>query len=250
MDIRKLKRDFFRFMAGKKLDYYNCNYNDVISFGYNCEVSQRLSDIFKDNKFEHYLYTWSYENDRDLFLDSLNNLKNFAQGNYSVLAFKGTGGGGAIAHEPYKISFHSRFKYKDLFNEDGTPTEKTVSAIDELKSRVDYLALKLEQIFHSDKSVLFIIKLKYKDINDDINFIKRLDKTLKNKFTNPKAKYKLLVMLSKKDYPKKFRKELVKQKTETVDFGIISSFSLDAYTDIGGDIFGWYRVLKSHIKSN
>ena len=119
-----------------------------------------------------------------------------------------------------------------------------------MKSRVDYLALKLEQIFHSDKSVLFIIKLKYKDINDDINFIKRLDKTLKNKFTNPKAKYKLLVMLSKKDYPKKFRKELVKQKTETVDFGIISSFSLDAYTDIGGDIFGWYRVLKSHIKSN
>lgn len=249
MDTRKLKRDFFRFLAGKKLDYYNCNYNDVISFGYNCEVSQRLCDIFKKNQFEHYLYTWSYENDRDLFIASLNNLTNFAQGNYSILAFKGTGGGGSIIHETYKISFHSRYKYKDLFNDDNSPTENTTLAIDELKSRVNHLALKLEQVFHSEKKVLFIIKLKYKNINDDINFVHQLNETLKNKFTNPKAQYKLLVVLSKQDYPKKMIKQLIKQKNENVDFGIISSFSLDSYTDVGGDILGWYRLLKTRIKS-
>ena len=30
MDTRKLKRKFFRFMAGKKLDYYNCNAGRVL----------------------------------------------------------------------------------------------------------------------------------------------------------------------------------------------------------------------------
>lgn len=109
--------------------------------------------------------------------------------------------------------------------------------------------MKLEQVFHSEKKVLFIIKLKYKNINDDINFVHQLNETLKNKFTNPKAQYKLLVVLSKQDYPKKMIKQLIKQKNENVDFGIISSFSLDSYTDVGGDILGWYRLLKTRIKS-
>lgn len=239
---RRLKRKFYELIAGKKIDYYNCNFNEIISLGYNCEISQRLSDIFKKGKFEHYLYTWSYEYDRNLFLESLNHLNNFANSDYAVLP------SGMIKHKKYNIGFHSRYE-KELINENNLLSDKVFEAVEELKSRLNHLALKFEDVFGSDKSVLFVIKLAYKDFNEDLNFISDLNKIIKNKFTNPKAKYKLLVVISRKDYPLELRSRLVNQKIENVDFGIIEAFSPAAFTDIKGDIFGWYKLLKSYIKS-
>ena len=93
--------------------------------------------------------------DKDLFLESLNNLSNnFSESKYSVLP------GGMIDHERYNIAFHSRFPSNELKNSDGLYAEKFQENLDELKSRINHLAQKTDKIFKTNRRVLFIIKLK------------------------------------------------------------------------------------------
>ena len=71
--FREFKRNLYKSFIGKSIDYYNCKFDEIVSLGTDCEISQRLTDIFINGKFEHYLYTWSFEYDRSLFLESLKN---------------------------------------------------------------------------------------------------------------------------------------------------------------------------------
>lgn len=238
---RQFKRKFYKCVCGK-IDYYKCNYDEIISLGYNCEVSQRLSDIFSNEKFEHYIYTWSYQYDRNLFIDSLNNLNNFINSNFSVLPW------GMIKHEKFNIGFHSRYSKQELLNSDNTYTQKVPLAIEELKNRIKYLSEKLLNVLENKNNILFIIKLKFQDIHDDIKYISTLDKTIGEYFKNRKANYTILVVLSKENYPQKYIEQLININIKSIKFGIIESFAEDAHTDIDGDILGWYRLLKSYIK--
>ncbi len=223
-----------------KVQYSNCKYNEIVSLGYNCEVSQRLQDIF-NKKFEHYLFTWSYECDRELFLESLNNLNNFTESEYSILP------NGMIKHERYNIRFHSRFSKDQLINNDGSFTNNVEPAINELKERLTYLSNKTENIFKTNKKILFIIKLKRTNIQDDFNYIEKLNKILSLKFTEKSPEYTLLVVIEKNNYSKNELKLINSKNNQYIKYEAISHFADDPYTDIHGDIFGWYRVIKKYL---
>lgn len=237
--LREYKRFLYSWSVFKKINYYQCNFSEIISFGYNCEVSQRLSDIFIDSKFEHFLFSWSYEYDRNLFIDALSNLDTFAHNQYSVLPW------GMIKNEKYNIAFHSRFKKEELLKPDGSYTENVTPAIQELTDRLQYLAQKLKNVLEQKDNILFILKLDFKNFDEDITFINKINTLLTNYFQN--RKWHLLIVTSKKNYPKNFRKQLLQKKWDNIKIGIVKSFAPDPMTDIGGDIRGWYKLLKSII---
>ena len=222
-----------------KADYFNSYWDEIISLGYNCEVTARLEDVFGD-KFSHFLFTWSYEYDRELFLKALEELGNFSNEDYTVLPW------GMIQNNRYRIGFHSRYPKNELFNNDKSLTSAVPAAIEELKSRVKYLAEKLENIFRQNKKVLFVIKLQYTGWNKDIEYIIKLNELIKKKFSCSNPKYKLLVVISRKNYPKL---DLLYDKfPDNVDIGFVNAFAPDSDVLNGGDIIGWKRLLKKYIE--
>jgi len=47
ISLQHLKRIIYSdFLSGRKINYQTCNFSEVISLGYNCEVSMRFRDIF------------------------------------------------------------------------------------------------------------------------------------------------------------------------------------------------------------
>lgn len=105
-------------------------------------------------------------------------------------------------------------------------------------------------MFQNKKNnILFVVKIKFSNIYDDIKYIKNLNKVLESYFKNRNAKYNLLVVLSKEDYPEKEIKQIIKENIENVILGEIESFANDGCVDVSGDILGWYKLLKSYIKA-
>ena len=80
------------------------NFDEIVSLGYNCEVGQRINNIFP-NGFNHYLYTYSYELDRKLFLKSLDELCHIYKSNFTLIKENGM-----FLADEYQIRFHSRNK--------------------------------------------------------------------------------------------------------------------------------------------
>ena len=222
-----------------KADYFNSYWDEIISLGYNCEVNARLEDVFC-NHYKHFLFTSSYEYNRELFLKALEELGNFSNDDYTVLP------NGLIQNNRYRIGFHSRYPKNELFNNDKSLTSAVPAAIEELKSRVKYLAEKLENIFRQNKKVLFVIKLQYTDFNQDIEYIIKLNEVIKKKFSCSNPEYKLLVVISRKNYPN--LDLLYNILPDNVDIGVVNAFAPDSNTASGGDIIGWKRLLKKYIE--
>lgn len=241
--FREFKRNVYKSFIGKNIDYYNCKFDEIVSLGYDCEISQRLTDIFINGKFEHYLFTWSYENNRDLFIEALKHLNDFTETEYTLLQ------SGMVKHEKYNIAFHTRFAKNKLINSDGSPTDILPQAIEELKSRLNYLANKTENLFKSNKKVLFILKLHRTNLQEDIDYIEKLNETLKSKFCNKTLKYILMVVIEGKKYTKQELKLINSKTNKNIKYEAILHFAHGAYTDVSGDIFGWYRLLKKYLIS-
>lgn len=239
----KYYRKACRFFAigNKKYIYGEKGFDEIISLGYNCEISARLEDIF-DYKFNHFLYSWSYENNRDLFLKSLQNLSdNFGESEYTILSW------GMFTNKKYNIDFHSKYKKFEIINSDKTYTDKLPLAIEEVKKRTTYLANKLNKIFCENKNILFIIKLKYTNIDDDIKYILTLDKILKSKLKS--GKYTLLVVTSKENYPNKFYKILSTVENGTLNIRRVKSFAKDENALSTGDIYGWIKLITHYLNT-
>lgn len=237
-----------RLLTIKKIDYYNCNYDEIVSLGYNCEVSQRFCDIFINSAFEHFLFTWSYERDRYLFLSSLEKLENdFTNSNYYIVE------SGMIRHENSGIEFHSRFEKNELIDINGgmkSYTKNYYIALVELKSRLSYLAEKTETMFRTKQKILFVMKMLYSNLEEDIEFVNSLSKTIESKLSNINSKYTILIVLSKKNYPNKDLKLLLNTKFNNVQFETVKSFANDKRTDISGDILGWHKIFRKYIVEN
>ena len=225
----------------QKIDYYACNFDEIVGLGYNCEISQRMREIFKDSKFEHYLFTWSYVHDRELFIKSLSDLSTFSESEYIISPF------GLVKNKNYNIAFHSRFKQEELLNPDGSYTQNVLPAIQELKERLKHLSKKLKNVLEQSKNVLFIIKLKFHGLDKDVDFIEKLNAVLANYFCVRNAQYTLLIVISEEDYPKDSREKLLEKEWKNIKIGIIKAFAPDACTDTGGDILGWEQLLTSII---
>ena len=217
------------------------NFDEIVSLGYNCENSQRINNIFP-NGFNHYLYTYSYELDRKLFLKSLDELCNIYKSNFILIKENGM-----FLADEYQIKFHSKNK-NDLICKNGEINNKNYEiALNELKSRLKYLGEKTENLFKSDKKTLFVMKLKYTNFEDDKDFIKNTFEIINRKYIS--GKFRLIIVLEKKDFTP-YIDELLKISGEKLYIEFINNFAPDTETLTGGDIKGWIKVLNKNIYKN
>ena len=244
IELLKLKPQnaitLFYLLYLNKYDYKKCNYDEILSLGYNCEISYRLLFFFS-GYLNHFLFSWSNINSRNALILALQNLDNFSESEYTVLPW------GMLKNEKYDINFHSRYKNR-LIDKNGDYTKNVPLAIKELKSRLKHLAEKTNNIIRSNKNILFIIKLEYTNFNEDINFIKELNTILNEMHKN--NNYKLLVVLSKNNYPKELIQKFINNCPENVSCETVSEFADIQKSKLSGDIYGWYKILKKTCKTS
>lgn len=204
-------------------------FDEVVSLGYNCEVSFRIKDYF--NKISSYPYSWAYCCDKELFLKSFSNLDDLLTGDITFIPASGM-----FKCEKYNINFHSS-KHKEHLVTDGKPNEENVEKeIIALKEKTNYLTEKFKQLLESEKNTLFVIKIKHDECNDDIKFVKEIYSKLLEKYKS--KKFVLLVVLEEKY----LTNELTKLESEHLKIRSVKYFARDSETLTGGDLVGWDSV--------
>ena len=163
-------------------------YKDVVSLGFNCETSFKILAHF--NTLSSYPYSWAYCQDRELFLESLKNMRSILSEEVEFLPDTNM-----IKCKKYNISFHIKARRDELKTRTGVLNDEACSeALNELRSRFNHLVDKMESLFKYGSNTLFIYKLKFtNDTDNDIDFIKRLIDTLNELYVS--KRYTLLVVV-------------------------------------------------------
>ncbi len=210
-------------------------FQNIVSLGYNCEVSFRIED-FTHDKIKSYPFSWSYITDQKKFLDALWNLEDVLKNEIEVLPW------GMFLDKKYGISFHGKGDKTTLFQEDGSVNQEVAdSMIEELKSRESYLIEKFKKLLSSDQATLFILKVSSaKDGEENAEFIQGVLEFLKKNYVSQNF---MLLAVAEKNHLEfvKLLGECVCDKFLTVRS--IEAFADDGNTQTGGDIEGWLDVI-------
>lgn len=134
-----------------------CNkYDYIFSLGYNCEIAFRFVKYFKFE--ESNLFNWMYVLPFERLLNAINNL--------DKIGTEGFRGPNPLWHDNFSgIHFHGKASFDELKNNPQI-IEKD---LEDLKSRIPYLAQKFKKFLTSDYKKLYICKLKGDDIDTNIN---------------------------------------------------------------------------------
>lgn len=204
-------------------------YDNIVSLGYNCEVSFRIRD-FKKSAIDSYIYSWAYICDEDLFLNSLNNIDDILTGSITVLPW------GMFMCDKYQLSFHPICNNYKLFDSDNNPIQENVDrSKEELISRTNHLKRKFNELLKSEKKTLFVMKIGKKDNISE--FVQKVYITLNNKYIS--GNFTLLVVIEEDRYNEEWKN----LQCEKLKIRTIKSYAPDSDTENGGDIDGWMRVL-------
>lgn len=210
-------------------------YDEICSLGYNCEVSMRINNLLC-KECNHYIFTYSYEHDRELFLNAINNLTDIYNSNFNLEGYM-------LISDKYKIAFHPKNE-KALINSDGSVNHDLLEqAVEELKSRIKYLGEKTLNLLTGDKRTLFVIKLKNTNLEEDRKYIENLFNNLKQNYKS--NKFTLLCVLEQEYYQKFPRKTIIGEGKlcPKLIYKNVKYFAEDIDTIKGGDIDGWVNVL-------
>ena len=206
----------------KNLRHGNPQYDEIISLGYNCEVSFRIKDIL-GKIFQHY-YSWIYIDNRNNFINSLNNTHNYLDDDFSYLP------NGMYLGNKTKFAFHSSYK-----------SEEHNIVKQDLLSKLKHLALKTETLLTSNKRILFIIKVQSTDnMNNDLEYITNIRNILKQKCLN--KTFTLLCVFEKVSLNYSYQK-LLEFRASNVVVVVVEKFANIAHTDYDGDILGWLNAI-------
>lgn len=204
-------------------------YDNIVSLGYNCEVSFRIKD-YKKSAIDSYVYSWAYICDEDLFLNSLDNIDDILNGSITLLPW------GMFKCDKYELSFHTICNKYRLFDADNNLIQENVDrAKDELISRTNHLKNKFNELLKSDKKTLFVMKIRKKD--NIIGYVQKVYTTLNNKYIS--GEFTLLVVIEEDTYNEEWKS----LESEKLKIRTIKSYAPDSDTEYGGDIDGWMRVL-------
>lgn len=211
-------------------------YDEVISLGYNCEISFRIRDYY--GKLCSWPFSWTYILDRDAFLDALDNMDEIFQG--EVYVSKDARVNSMIECGKYHICFHPRGEY---VAEDGSIKQETfVEAVDELQQRISYLVKKFkEALQNTSKQYIFFIGLTDNGKTDDIEFLISLKSKL-NKLC-PSGNYELVAVVAKN----RFDEKLKKFDEERIKIRTIKSFGKQKCNDISTDAKGWGKIFSEFL---
>lgn len=203
-------------------------YDVVTSLGYNCEISFRIENFL--GHLEAMPFSWSYENDRILFLDALENIELLFQGPVKLMDDN------MICCERFNIKFHPRYS---VLLRVGHPTEESYEeCVRELRDRLDHLKSKFIDLLNSNKRTLFIVKVENNNTQDDVLYIKRLETVLKKIYAS--KNFKLLVVLEQT------AKNVLYDELETEFIAVryLKKFAPKKHTDTMGDTYGWFKILR------
>lgn len=202
-------------------------FDEVVSLGYNCEVSFRIEDYF--GIINSFPFSWVNWQDKELFLKSLNNLEVILTGEIELLPW------GMFKCKKYNIDFHSSNNKKHLFI-NGKPNDENVKEeIVNLKSKIKHLSNKFEELLKSEKNTLFVIKVRHDGAND-IWFLKELYSNMSQRYES--KKFTILAVFEEKY----LSKELIELETEHLKIRSLKCFAEHNKTDTTGDLKGWHNV--------
>ncbi len=212
-------------------------YDEICSLGYNCEVSMRINNLLC-RECNHYIFTYSYEHDRRLFLKAINNLTDIYNSNFSLKGYM-------LLSDEYQIAFHPRNE-KALINSDGSINNDLLQkAVEELKSRVKYLGEKTSNLLTGGKRTLFVVKIKNTTVEEDKKYIENLFNVLKQNYKS--NKFTLLCVLEQEYYQEFPTKALIVGESGVLCPRLVCEkvkyFAEDIDTIKGGDINGWVHIL-------
>ena len=163
-------------------------YSEVVNLGFNCEISFKISAYF--DKLHSYMYSWVYSHDRELLLESLDNMHDILAHEVEFLPQTNM-----IKCKKYNMSFHIKARRDELAYSNGNLNEEACNeALAEIRSRASHLADKTEALFKGVKSTLFIYKLSFTNDNDaDMDYISRLYAKLSELYTS--GRFTLLIII-------------------------------------------------------
>jgi hypothetical protein len=209
-------------------------YDHIVSLGYNCEISFQFSRYF--DFLSSNLFAWSYIPNTDCLLNCIKNPAN-------ILAGEITGPYPLYECENTKVRFHGRSLNVIDFN--GNINEQIrKDDISELKSRINYLKSKFQKILDHDGSVLYIMKLKSPEqdennwLESNINFVKELNNVLLEKRNG--KNFDLLIIIESKYYNENWNL----LNNENIYIRTVNNYTPE--TNVGdekvSDLNGWRKI--------
>ncbi|MGN0384122.1 MAG: hypothetical protein ACI4DS_07620 [Eubacterium sp.] len=216
-----------------------CNYDKVVSLGFNCEVSFALKDYY--GKLDSYPYSWCYSADRELMLSSLGHMEEILTGHVECLPESNM-----FKCHKFQLSFHAKSNRDQLEIDGVEQPEKVKESLMELRSRVGHLTDKMQALFNSKESTLFIYKLRFtNDWEEDNRFIIKLVEKLNELYKS--HNFVLLVVVENVN-----RYKVTLKDNEQLKVRVIDNFS--GFYNVQGstDHAGWAKILDefSHYKGH
>lgn len=162
----------------------------IISLGMNCEVSFQIERYV--DKLDASLFSWTFVENDELFMQALNNLDEIFENNISFNVTSED----MFWCERFRIAFHGRTNKSLLFDSDGNIINQELydTNLAELKSRISHLKDKFKEQLQSNDEIYFIKKL---EVNNDIQRAKDIILQLYDYFEtySTNGVYKLFIVV-------------------------------------------------------
>jgi len=206
-------------------------FKNIISLGFNCEVSFRIEDYLGE-QINSYPLSWAFLQSREGFIEFLDNPDDLLNGEIKMLP------NGMVLDLDYLICFHGKSTYSELMSEDGTIREDVMKdTIDELKSRVGYLLKKWDFMLSQVEKYLFILKVDGRRGDDDVRYVEQVYSILDKKVAGT---FVMLVVLENIYFTKHW--DCIQHSNILVRG--IEKFAPINDTKLGGDIEGWLKIIE------
>lgn len=226
---RKVYSCYYRIINYKKIPCYDY----IISLGYNCEISFRITDLL--GNVESFLFTWVYVTNREKSLKTLDDLEGYKDIDFDILPY------GMLEGKTTLMRFHPNEEKALMLN----PKDCNIELIKtNLKSKIKYLSTKTNDILASSSRLLFVMKIKVQNLEEDICFVKSVNMILAKKCNN--FNYHLLCFIEKNKISQEYVNKIEKVNINShVSIKFVNCFANDAETKITGDIKNFLNAISN-----
>ncbi|MBR2255255.1 MAG: sel1 repeat family protein, partial [Candidatus Methanomethylophilaceae archaeon] len=204
----------------------------IVSLGYNCEVASRIEDCF--GALESYPFSWAYTSSIPGLFDVIFDHDRLGEAESRVV-WKGRG----LKFPELRMSFHLR---QSVIRDGEVDPELLRIQKGELMARVGHMLHNLDTLVSSGTEIAFLMKL-LPPAKPHVWPCEGLDGTIEAIYGTlerlvPSGRFTLTVVLSRRSHKTPVTFEAPKLRVEYVE-----RFANDRLTGIGGDPFGWYRII-------
>ena len=202
------------------------NYKEVISLGYNCEVSFYIRKFC--NKLNSSLFSWAYVFGIESLLKALNDLDNLFTKNISEPA-------PLYKDKDFNIAFHGNLPDLDLINPEIKFSDEVLEA-DRKNTfeKIAYLKEKFKKVLSNNKRKIIFYKTRYDDIDKKDCFHKLYD-ILKKYGKN----FKLIIIVENKDL-----EPLKNLEKENLFFRGVEQFNPEEHSDNDTYKNDWFKIFQ------